>query len=135
MSSTIIINSTHFETSSGNRFVYRFPTNMKFAKGQSVALQSISINNTFYNIESSRNNNQMSIIWNADTTLRHDFIIPDGFYTISLLNQFLQKQCKSRNLYFTNADGDINYLINIHLYLHCGVFTIAFCRKCSKRGI
>lgn len=97
MSSVVILNQTHFDSSSTNRFVYRFPSNMKFTK-QTIALQSISMMNTFYNIEASRNNNQFSIIWNADTAVIYDFIIPDGYYTIAMLNGFIRKECKRHKL-------------------------------------
>jgi hypothetical protein len=115
MSSTIIINSTHFDTTSNNKFVYRFPSNVKFSKGSSVALQSFTINNTFYNIENARNNNTISIIWNANTSERYDFIIPDGYYTVERLNEYLHKQCKLNGVYMTNSKGSPIYLFQFYM--------------------
>jgi hypothetical protein len=114
MSSTIIINSTHFDASSNNKFVYRFPTNTKFSKGSSVALQSITLNNNFYNIESAKGNNTISIIWNAAETVKHDIVIPDGYYTIDRLNEYLHNQCKTLGLYVINPKGVPLYLFQIY---------------------
>lgn len=110
---SVIISQSHFDTSSTNRFVYRFPSNMKFNKGQTISLQSMSFNNTFYNIESNRNNNQFSIIFNTDSSVKYDFIIPDGYYTITILNDFIHKECKINNLYYIDQNGNTIFLIEL----------------------
>ena len=110
---TIIINSSHQDTSTTNRFVYRFPQNVKFQKGDTVALQSISMYNSIFNVEATRSNNVIQLIWNADTTVTYTFTIPDGNYSIAQLNYFLQQQCVLNKLYATNATGDYIYFIEL----------------------
>ena len=110
---TLILNSTHQDTNATNRFVYRFPQNVKFNKGDTVALQSISMYNSIFNVEASRSNNTMGIIWNANTSVTYTFTIPDGNYTVAQLNYFLQQQCVLNNLYVTNSVGDYIYFVEI----------------------
>lgn len=113
MSHTVIINSSHRDLTSNNRFIYKFPSSVKFERGDSVALQSISMYNSIFNVEASRSNNTVSIIWNADTSVQYNFTIPDGFYTVSQLNYFLQQQMILNNLYVTNASGNYIYFVEL----------------------
>lgn len=110
---TVIINSTNQDQSKTNKFVYKFPQHVKFDKGSSVALQSISMYNSIFNVESARSNNKCSVKWNANTTVQYDFTIPDGFYTIPQLNYFIQQQCVLNNLYCVNANGDFVYFVEL----------------------
>ena len=114
MSSLIIINSSHFE-STNNRFVYRFPSNMKFTKKHSVSLQSISLRNIFYNVDASKNNNKITVTWNAEQSEQHEIILADGYYTIAQINDSIQKACKKKGLYLTNANQEIFHLVSFQL--------------------
>jgi len=102
-----------YQTNTINRFIYSFPQNVKFNSGDKVALQSISLYNSIFNVEAIRGNNTFSIIWNANTTVQYNFTIPDGNYSVSALNYFLQQQCILNNLYVTNANGDYIYFFEI----------------------
>ena len=110
---TILLNSTHKDPTNSNRFIYNFPTTVKFGKGDCVSLSAISIYNSFFNVQSSRANNTFSVMWNANTSIQHNFTIPDGSYSIPQLNYFLQYSCVQNNLYVTNSNGDFVYFLEL----------------------
>ena len=110
---TLIINSSNKK--SDNTFEYVLPSNYIFKKNDTVALESISLYNSFFNIESNRGNNKISLIWNADTTVQYDYIVPDGNYSVEQLNFWLQSKMAYDNLYLLNDDGDIIYYAEIQI--------------------
>ena len=125
MSNTLILNSRH--RTSQNRYEYVFPSNVKFDKGDRVALQGVSLYNSVFNVESQRGNNRISLIWNADTSVQYDWVLPDGFYDVAALNYFVLSQCTLNNLYLVDTHGDpvffaevltqpITYSIQISVY-------------------
>ena len=120
MLSTIILNSTHRDTNSNNRFIYNFPSNVKFNAGDTIAVESISIYNSVFNVNASRSNNTFSIIWNADASVTYDFTITDGFYDIPALNYLIQYYCVQNDLYCIDADG--NYVYFLELVINSSVY-------------
>ena len=99
---TLIINSTNFVVGSLNQYSYRFPENAKFEAGCGLGIAGISIFNSFQNINVDRGNN--SLTYNFLGTI-YTWTIPDGFYSVSELNYFLQSQCVLNNLYVTTNNG------------------------------
>lgn len=109
---TIILNSNN--KSSDNSFTYDFPAPVKMLPSAKIALQSISMYNSIFNVEASRLNNKFSIIWNADTTVQHDFVITDGNYSISDLNYLLDFYCVENNLYlYDTVENKNKYFLEI----------------------
>lgn len=113
---TIILNASNKMSNTTNRYLYRFPSAVKFKEGDTIALQSISLYNSFFNIEQSRNNNRFSIIWNANTSVTHNFIIPDGFYDVQSINAYIQQQCLLNKLYMVDADGKNWFFIELETH-------------------
>lgn len=111
MSNTIILNSTHKREA--HRYEYIFPSSVKFGANDQIALQSISMYNSIFNVEAQRGNNTVSVIWNANTTVQHNFTIPDGYYSVSDLNYFLQQKMILNKLYVTDANGDNYYFVEL----------------------
>jgi len=110
---TIILNSTHRDGASNSRFIYNFPSITKFEKGDTIGVASISMNNSIFNVESTRNNNKFSIIWNADTSVQYDFTMPDNFYDIAAINGYIQYVCVQNNLYCINSSGQNVYFVEL----------------------
>ena len=106
---TIIINSTNYVAGSGNEFVYTFPSSVKFADGDQVGLQSIAIYNSTFNVSSSLGNNTITLAWNAATPTSYTFTIPDGYYSVSDLNFFLQQKMIENKLFVTNSSSQYVY--------------------------
>ena len=46
MSATIILNSSNRDLTSNNRFVYNFPSNVKFNEGDTIGIESINMYNS-----------------------------------------------------------------------------------------
>jgi hypothetical protein len=105
MPRTIVINSSNYIQNSGNRFVYRFPNTVKFDVGSSIAVANISMYNSIQNITIKRGNN--ILVFNFLGT-DYTFNIPEGYYSISDLNFYLQQQCIIRGLYMTANKGSDN---------------------------
>ena len=99
MSKTLIINSSNYVTGSGNKFVYRFPNTVSFHAGSSIGVSSISMYNSTFNIESSRGNNVINIIWLGTTYI---LTFEDGYYSVSDINFRIQQFCILNNLYVTS---------------------------------
>jgi hypothetical protein len=89
----------------GNRFVYRFPNTVKFDVGSSIAVANISMYNSIQNITIKRGNN--ILVFNF-LGVDYTFNIPEGYYSISDLNFYLQQQCIIRGLYMTANKGSDN---------------------------
>ena len=103
MSSTIILNSTH-ATSTG-RFEYTFPNAVKFGADDEIALQSMSIYNSVFNVEAQRGNNKITVTFNDLVPETADFVLDDGFYDVNAINSFIQHQCIARKWYMLNGDA------------------------------
>jgi len=128
---TIVLNSTNFVPGSGNVFQYNFPSAVSFAKGDRIGLASLSVTNSTYNISAARANNTVTIQWPTITPTSnyvkgqtswsinytmnsYPFFIPDGYYTVSQLNTYLQLQMFNQGLYMTsNAGASTIYFFNI----------------------
>ena len=111
MSKTLVINSSNYVIGSGNKFVYRFPNTVNFESGSSIGLSSISIYNSTFNIEKSRGNNTIQILWLGIT---YTIVIDDGYYTVNDLNFRIQQFCILNNLYMTsNGGSNIIYFVEL----------------------
>ncbi len=116
MTQTIIVNSSHFQSGSGNRFIYNFPIQQNFKLGDKMALVKCSIYNCVYNISSDRGNNTFSIKWINDVV--YSYVIPDGYYSISDLNYFLSNAMYIDKLYTIpspSSGSSDSYTVYIYL--------------------
>lgn len=99
---TIILNKNNIVPGSKNAvFKYRFNQSLHL-KDSSLAIQSINLYYSWFNISNYFRNNKFSYVWfdNAgelNTTV--DITIPDGFYTVELLNKYLQSEFQKRGHY------------------------------------
>jgi len=108
---TLIFNSTNvLQGTKNSTYRYNFPVSVKFEKGDKVALQSILLPYSWYNINASLyNNNTFQIYYMGQTTT---LTIPDGFYTLEDLNYWLHSQylLPSNNLpYLVDDAGNNRY--------------------------
>ena len=111
MSRTLVINSSNYVVGSNNKFVYRFPNTVNFEAGSSIGLSGISIYNSTFNVERSRGNNVIQIIWIG---IMHTIVFEDGYYTVNDLNFKIQQYCILNNLYMTTNGGtNIIYFIEL----------------------
>jgi hypothetical protein len=126
---TIILNSSNYVAGSGNQFSISFPGNgIKFNAGDRIAVAGLAIYNSIFNVQASRGNNKITVVWNAATPQTYVFTIPDGYYSANDLNAFIQQQCILNNLYMTTNNGStyvyfveiatnaVRYAISLNVY-------------------
>jgi hypothetical protein len=108
---TLIINSSNVVANSNNSvYRYNFPAGaVNFNDGQKLALGSIQMYYSTFNITSAQGNNQFSYIWvdNREITIT----IPDGYYDIASLNDFLHFVMVQQGHYLTDSNGNYYYFI------------------------
>ncbi len=105
MGKTIVINSSNYVQNSGNKYVYNFPQTSYFSAGSGIGVSNISIYNSIQNITQKRGNNVVTLNWLGTN---YTFIFPDGYYSVSDINFFLQQQCILNGLYVTANSGADN---------------------------
>ena len=129
---TLVLNSTHYVAGSGNQFIYPFPTAIGFGKGDKIGLANLSISNSTYNVSAARGNNKITVYFYTisntvvqlpkgnmiaqvnNTPVAYNFYFPDGYYTVSQLNTYLQLQMFNQGLYLTaNSGATVIYFFNI----------------------
>lgn len=117
----IVVTKNNIISSSGNNiFQYDFERSV-FLKNKEIALASLSIYYSWYNISSSLGNNTFTYVWTVGTTdTTYTVTIPDGLWEISDINEYLQNEFITNGQYLINGDGDYVYyaelLINTNTY-------------------
>ena len=110
---TLIVNSSNVVANTNNSvFKYNFPAgNVEFMKGQKLALGSIQMYYSTFNITAAQGNNTFSYIWvdNREITIT----IPDGFYEIATLNDFLHFVMVQQGHYLLDSAGNYYYFITL----------------------
>jgi hypothetical protein len=113
MGKTIVINSSNYVINSGNKYIYNFPQTTYFSAGSGIGVSNISIYNSIQNITAKRQNNVLTLNWLGTNYV---FTFPDGYYSVSDINYFLQNQCILNGLYVTSNSGADNvYFIEIQI--------------------
>lgn len=109
----IIINGGNVVSGSNNAiYRYQFPVgSVRFNKSK-VAVSSISMYYSWYNILASSDNNTFSYVWYSSSGSVTEIItIPDGFYSISEINSYLQSQMISNGHYLVDGSGNYVYYL------------------------
>ena len=98
----IVMNSTHIVADgNNNKLVYRFPNSVVF-KDKYIAVSSISMYYSWFNITSLYLNNTFSYTWTSgSTTTTYTITIPDGLWDISAINNYIQYESISNGTYWT----------------------------------
>lgn len=108
----IIINNTCYL--GGNRFRYTFPQGNVSLRNAKIAVQSINIYYSWYNISSANNNNIFTLAFpQGPGYAYYQVIITDGYYNVSMLNSFLQNFMIENSLYLIDENGDYVYYFEI----------------------
>ena len=108
---TLIVNSSNVVANTNNSvYKYNFPAgNVEFIKGQKLALGSIQMYYSTFNITAAQGNNSFSYIWVDGREIT--ITIPDGFYDINSINDFLHFVMIQQGHYLTNTAGEYFYFL------------------------
>lgn len=103
---TIVINQNNIiQDGTNSRLVYKFPNSVLF-KNNSIAVSSISLYYSWFNITSSFGNNVFFYSWTvAGLTTTYTITIPDGLYEIDQLNAYLQFVMITNGHYLVDGSG------------------------------
>ena len=120
---TLIVNSSNVVAGTNNSvYKYDFPAgNVDFKVGQKLALGSIQMYYSTFNITSAQSNNKFSYVWIDGREIT--ITIPDGFYDIGQLNDFLHFCMVQQGHYLLDAQG--NYYYFITLVINSSTYTIS----------
>lgn len=110
---TLILNSSNIVEGTNNSVLeYDFAGgNINLKKGQKVALANLQMFYSTFNITALNNNNSFSYIW-VDGTV-NAVNIPDGFYDIPALNNFLHFTMIQNDHYLVSSAGDFVFFITL----------------------
>lgn len=116
---TLIINGENVVSNGFNdTYKYTFPTGSVTFKNDQVAVSSINMYYSWFNITSSTtgsqyNNNQFTYTWYGTTSATYTITIPDGYYSVADLNAYLQSQMVANGHYLVNSTGEYVYYLEL----------------------
>ena len=108
---TIILNQGNLvPDGQNNKLVYRFPNSVNLNDAY-LAVSSVVMFYSWFNITSQYNNNVFSYNWitGAGPAITYTITVPNGLYEISTLNQLLQFTMIQNGHYLVDATGDNVY--------------------------
>lgn len=115
MSSFIKIDSGDLvQNNLNNSWRYSFPGSSANLNNVEAAIQSISLFNSEYNIDSVFNNKSFKLeVPTAATTSTLTINLPDGYYSYTDINRVIQTTLVNAGAYLINADGDNVFYIQL----------------------
>lgn len=98
----IVMNGTNLvQDGLNNKLVYNFPNSVKL-ENKYIAVSSISMYYSWFNVTSTYQNNTFSYTWTSGTTPKtYTITIPDGLWNISSINNYVQFTCMNNGTYWT----------------------------------
>lgn len=102
---TIVLNTNNIvPDGKNNKLVYRFPNSVLF-KNNSIAVSSVSMYYSWFNISAELRNNTFTISYlnPAGTLIPYVVVIPDGTYEVVTLNALLQFEFIQLGLYLLDT--------------------------------
>ena len=115
MSFILTLNSANVSnTNTNTTFTYKFINGSFTCKDYEMCISSITLPYSFFNVSSYYNNKTFSLIFpTAATTITYSIVLPDGFYTITDINSYIQQQCVSNGAYLVDSSGNYVYFIQM----------------------
>lgn len=109
---TIVLNQTNLiNNGQNNVLVYNFPTSVDLTD-KYVAVVSISMFYSWFNITSASQNNTISFTWDS-AGATYTITIPDGLYEIADINGYLQWWFIQNGFYYIDAGGSYVYMAEL----------------------
>jgi len=116
MAFTLCLNSANVVSGSNNTsFKYTFLGGNFTAKNMEICLGSVTIPYAFYNISTYYANTNFTITFptTASTTTSVNVTLPDGFYSVNDIQNYIQATCINNGFYL--IDGAGNYVFYTYL--------------------
>ena len=111
-----VLNSNNIvQDGQNNKLLYQFPNSVLF-KANSIAVSSVSMYYSWFNISSALGNNTFTYSWTSGTTTTtYSVVIPDGLYEIAQLNSYFQFVMISNDTYLIDSSGKYVYYAELIL--------------------
>jgi hypothetical protein len=111
---TLVLGSSNvIDNGLNSTLIYKFP-NSVFFKDNSIAVSSITLYYSWFNISASLGNNIIQYTWTVGaTTTTYTVTIPDGLYEIASLNALLQFTMIQNGQYLIDSSLDNVYYLEI----------------------
>ncbi len=101
-------------TPEAGTFLYNFGASAAFSQVDQIAISSIQIPYSWYNITAELLNNQLQYIFpTSGVSVTRSITIPDGNYSLDTLNSFLQDKMIDFGDYAVDANGDNVYFLQL----------------------
>jgi hypothetical protein len=115
MSFILTLNSTNLSnTNTNTTFRYNFINGGFTCNDYEMCVSSVTLPYSFYNVSSYYSNKTFSLIFpTAGTTIQYDITLPDGFYTVTTINNYIQLECQTRGAYLLDSNGDYVYFVQL----------------------
>lgn len=111
----VILNKENLINSDNNTLLYTFPSSAKF-NDESIAVSSLSLYYSWYNISSTLGNNIITYTWTSGTTTTtYNIVIPDGLYEIDDINALIHYEMVKNKTYLINSSGEYIYYFEISI--------------------
>jgi hypothetical protein len=110
----VVLNQSNvINNGNNNVLTYNFPGSASF-KDAKIAIARIQLFYSWQNINSTYGNNTISIIFpTGATTATVNITIPNGSYSVTDLNSYLQSQMVANNYYLIDGSGNYVYYLEI----------------------
>lgn len=110
---TLILNSNNVVPNTDNSvYQYNFPAgNVNFKKGDRLALASVQMYYSTFNLTRLLQNYQFQYVWIDGRTITVN--MPDGFYSIADISNYIQFVMFQQGHYLMDTNGTIYYFINL----------------------
>ena len=103
----IVLNQSNLiQDGQNNKLIYKFPNSITF-KDNYIAVSSISMFYSWFNITTALQNNTWSYTWTVGaTTTTYNIVVPDGLYEIADLNSYAQFIMVQNGTYLIDSNGN-----------------------------
>lgn len=115
MSFILTLNSTNVSnTTTNTSFKYNFINGGFTCKDYEMCVSNITLPYSFYNVSSYYNNKTLTIMFpTGSTTVTYSITLPDGFYTVSTINNYIQQVCVTNGAYLIDSSGNYVYFVQL----------------------
>ena len=109
MVKSVILNSSNYV--SGNIFKLTFNTELNAPEEfDAIAVQNLSVYNSTQNINSTYGNNTVTLTFLGTS---YTFTFPNGYYSASDMNAYLQSQMVANGLYVIDSSSNYGYFLEV----------------------
>lgn len=120
----LLLNSSNVNNADNTSFLYKFINgSFEIEEGAEICISQIVIPYSFFNLNKGLyDNTTFQFIINSIT---YTLVIPDGFYSTSDINHYLEQYFLDNNMYCTNTTTG-NYVFFIYLYTNTTYYANQF---------